>query len=104
MAAHTAVAQMSRVAQPVIDALRDGRKLPDAKLEALRQFTLSVVRKRGRVDTTDIERFLAAGYRKTNILDVVLGVGMKTLSNYTNHIADTPLDAAFAPHEWAKAS
>ncbi|MEE8525322.1 MAG: carboxymuconolactone decarboxylase family protein [Thermoanaerobaculia bacterium] len=104
MAAHTTIAQMSRVPQPVIDALRAGEELPDLKLEALRQFTLAVVHQRGRVDDSDIDRFLAAGYGEANILDVILGIGMKTLSNYTNHIADTPLDPAFAAQDWSPAS
>ncbi|MFI7115892.1 carboxymuconolactone decarboxylase family protein [Amycolatopsis sp. NPDC049868] len=38
----------------------------------------------------EVEEFLAAGYTERNVLDVILGVGMKTLSNYTNHIAHTP--------------
>ena len=46
--------------------------------------------------------FLNAGYTRTQVLEVVLGVGVKTLSNYTNHIADTPLDAAFAKAAWSK--
>ena len=32
----------------------------------------------------------------------VLGVGMKTLSNYTNHIAHTPLDPAWQEQEWTR--
>jgi len=49
----------------------------------------------------DIEAFLEAGYAKEQILEVILGVSMKTLSNYVNHIAQTPLDTAFAGKAWA---
>ena len=45
--------------------------------------------------------FLAAGYTQTAVLDVILAVSMKVLSNYTNHIVETPLDEAFAPHAWS---
>jgi len=48
--------------------------------------------------------FLAAGHDKQQMLEVVLGIGMKTLSNYANHIARTPLDKAFAPAAWSKAA
>ena len=48
--------------------------------------------------------FLEAGYTKQNILEVLLVIGMKTLSNYTNHIAETPLDTAFEPAKWQKAA
>jgi len=38
------------------------------------------------------------------VLEVVLGTGLKVISNYTNHIASTPVDAAFAPNAWTKAA
>ena len=101
------VAAHSTVAAPLlkgetIEALRDGERLPDDKLEALRSFTVRVVRERGWVDESAVEAFLAAGYEPANVLDVVTVVAMKTISNYTNHIADTPLDDAFADARWAK--
>jgi hypothetical protein len=44
-------------------------------------------------DTRDA--FFEAGYETREYLEVVVGVTLKTLSNYVNHAADTPLDAAF---------
>ena len=44
------------------------------------------------------------GSRATRLKEVVLGIGMKTLSNYTNHTADTPLDQAFGRAAWSKAA
>lgn len=52
----------------------------------------------------EIEAFLDAGYSRGQVLEVVLGVGVKTLSNYTNHLAGTPLDNAFEKAAWAKAA
>ncbi len=103
VAAHTGGARRARVPAPVIEALRAGAKLPDGKLEALRRFTIAVVGKRGRLDDDEVEAFREAGYTRANLLEVILGAGLKTLSNYTNHIAKTPLDRAFAPMEWRKA-
>ncbi len=100
--AHTAIALSQSVPQDVVDALREERPLPDTKLEALRQFTLSTVRNRGVVDNAEVEAFLSAGYSKANLLDVVLGVSHKVLSNYVNHFADTPVDDAFARFAWEK--
>ncbi|MCU0730440.1 MAG: hypothetical protein MUE84_02500 [Hyphomonas sp.] len=48
------------------------------------------------------EAFLAAGYTRRNLLEVVLGVGTKVLSNYTNHLVHTPLDPFMAGAEWSK--
>jgi len=48
-----------------------------------------------------LDAFLAAGYTKANVLEVILGTGLKVLSNYTNHVADTPLDQAFQAKAWS---
>ena len=101
MAAHTVVAQMQSVPAAVIEALRSDHPIADAKLEALRTFTTAVVRKRGELDAEDLDAFLDAGYSRAQILEVIAGVAMKTLSNYTNHIAETPLDNAFAAAAWS---
>ena len=104
MAAHSTIAQMVKMPAPIIEALRSGRTIPDKKLEALKQFVTIVVRNRGNVTEDEVEAFLDAGYTRAQMFDVLAGVGMKTLSNYTNHIADTPLDTAFQPKVWKKVS
>jgi len=96
VAAHSVIAKMQKVPGDVVEAARDGRPIVDSRLEALRRFTDAVVVSRGWPSDADTKAFLDAGYSKTQILEVVLGIGVKTLSNYTNHIADTPLDDAFA--------
>lgn len=84
-----------------IDALRGNSCLQDAKLNALVAFARAVVRERGWVQgSQELKDFYAAGYTPQNALEVLLGVSMKTLSNYTNHLTDTPLDAAFASEAW----
>ncbi len=100
MAAHSTIAGMQNVAEDVVGALRSGDPIADPKLEALRTFTQKVVHQRGRVADVDVQAFVDAGYARKQVLEVVLGVGMKTLSNYTNHLADTPLDDAFQPKAW----
>jgi len=84
----------------VLKALRSGNTLPNTKLEALRSFVVDVVRSRGRVSDHRIEEFLKAGYSRQNVLEVVFGVAMKTLSNYANHIAKTPVDTQFLSQAW----
>ncbi|TAN56589.1 MAG: carboxymuconolactone decarboxylase family protein [Rhodospirillales bacterium] len=104
IAAHSVIAGMQKVPADVIDAIRDNRPIPDRKLEALRRFTTAVVSSRGWPSQAETSAFLSAGYEKRQILEVVLGVGFKTLSNYTTHITHTPLDQAFAKAEWTKAA
>lgn len=101
MAAHTTISKMQKVPANIIEALRAGTSLADPKQEALRLFTAKVVEQRGFVDQGDLEAFLAAGYSKANILEVILGTGLKVLSNYTNHIAGTPVDGVFQADAWS---
>ena len=95
VAAHSAIASNQQVPADVIEALRAGTAIADPKLEALRRFTVAVVGKAGWVEE-DLGAFLGAGYEKSHVLDVLVGVGMKTMSNYTNHIAHTEIDEQFA--------
>ena len=88
----------------ITDALRNKTALPNAKLEALRDFTLSVVRDRGFLDDSKVQAFLDAGYSEQNILDVILGYSQKVMSNYTNHFANTPIDKPFQKFEWQAAA
>ena len=104
MAAHSVVASMQNVPGDVVGALRAGKPIADAKLEALRGFTASVTESRGWPAEDVTQEFIAAGYTKANALEVVLGVALKTISNYTNHLADTPLDDAFKSVAWEKAA
>jgi len=99
--AHSAIAKMQGVSNGDIENLRNATPLDDPRLEALRQFTLKMVRQRGLVDDKDVDAFLAAGFTKRNILDVVLGIGQKVMSNYTNHLAQTPVDDPFAGFAWS---
>ena len=98
--AHTGIAKSQGVSDDLVEALREARPLPDAKLEALRQFTLSVVRNRGVVPPSDTEPFFAAGYDQRTVLDILLGLAQKVMSNYVNHFAQTPVDPPFQQFDW----
>jgi AhpD family alkylhydroperoxidase len=100
MAAHSTEAGVVGMPAPILAALRSGTVLPGKKLEALRSFVIEVVRSRGRVSDERIEEFLAAGYSAQSVLEVVFGVAMKTLSNYVNHMAETPVDRQFSRQMW----
>lgn len=100
--AHTALAGKMNVDPALNEALRNEAPLNDAKREALRTFTLVVVRNRGHVSQADLDAFYAAGYGEQQVLEVILGVAQKVLSNYTNHIAQTPVDPAFEQLAWQR--
>ena len=100
VAVHSTMAKMTGVPEEVVSALRAGRPLPDTKLQALSAFTKLVVTTRARLSESQVRDFIAAGYSKAQVLEVITGVALKTISNYTNHLADTPLDDMFQPQRW----
>ncbi|MDA8745120.1 carboxymuconolactone decarboxylase family protein [Rubripirellula amarantea] len=100
MAAHTSIMQTAKVPDDVIEALRDGTSIDDPKLEALRVFAEKMNLQRGWIDESDIDQLLQAGYSKQTVFDVIVGTAFKVLSNYTNHIAQTPLDERFEKNVW----
>lgn len=102
MAAHTVLAGMDDVPEDVIETLRAGNEPADAKLAALVRFAKAVVADRGWISEDTQQDFLDNGYEPAHILDVITIVAMKTISNYTNHVAETPLDSAFEEHQWSK--
>lgn len=102
--AHTVIAQMQGVDDETIHSLRNNTPLADPRLEALRTFTLSVVRERGRVSAAAVSAFLAAGFTQQNVLEIVLGLAQKVMSNYVNHLANTPVDPMFAKQAWTPPS
>lgn len=101
VAAHSTIAKRMVKADPaIVDAIRNLQPLSDPKLDALANFTRNVVKNRGVVRGQAFDNFITAGYSRAQVLEVVLGVSFKTLSNYTNHIIDTPLDSAFQTEAW----
>ena len=100
MAGHSNLSRMAGVEADHIAAVRENRPIADAKLEALRSFAAKVTRQRGVVSEADIAAFKAAGYSNQSLLDVLVLAATKLISNYTNHIADTPLDAFMKGAEW----
>ena len=104
VSAHTAISGMQKVPDGIVQAIRAGTPIADRKLEALRRFTSAVVTSRGKPSHKEVTAFQQAGYSQDQALEVALGAGLKTIANYANNIAATPLDGAFAKVAWTKAA
>ncbi len=100
--AHTGIAKMMKVSEEISEALRNETPLPTPKLEALRSFTVQMFRGRGNVSDAQMQAFFDAGYGHRAVLDVILGMAQKTMSNYVNHVAQTPVDEVFKPLAWTR--
>ena len=101
VAAHTVVAGMQRVPADVVEALRSETAVPDSRFAALARFTREVVRARGWISDDELSAFLRAGFTNRQVVEVLMVIAQKTLSNYLNHIAHTPLDGAFNSAKWS---
>lgn len=90
---HTYLARSMKAPEQAITAVRESLPIDDPKLEALRQFTQAVIRERGFVGDAATARFMRAGFTQAQVLEVVLVIATKTISNYVNHIAHTPKES-----------
>ena len=98
--AHSVLADMSKMPAATVEELRNQTEISDARLNALRNFTLSVMQHRGWVPEADLDALVGAGYSESHVLEVLTIIAQKTISNYFNHIAQTPLDEMFAGRAW----
>jgi AhpD family alkylhydroperoxidase len=90
---HTYLSRAAGVPEDVIQALRNGAPIADARLQALRVFAETVVTTRGFAGDAAVDAFLAAGFTREQVLEVVAIIATKTLSNYTNHLTHTPKES-----------
>ena len=100
--AHTAIGHMMKVDAQLTEALRNSQAMPNEKLQALHDTTLKIVRNRGQLSPSDLESFYSVGYGEQQVLEILLGLAQKTISNYANHIANTPVDEPFQKFAWSK--
>ena len=100
--AHTSIANSMNVSSELTDALRNATAMPTKKLQALYDMTLNIVRNRGIVTEEELNTFFDAGYSNKHYLDILVGYAQKIMSNYTNHVANTEIDAPFQKFAWSK--
>lgn len=102
MAAHSMIAEkVSRVPADVLGALRSGASIADPRLAALSIFTSHMFTTRGQPTTASLKTFLGAGYKEEQVLEIVLALAVKTLSNYANHVNNPKVDDAFSAYAWS---
>jgi AhpD family alkylhydroperoxidase len=100
VAAHSTLASSAGLPPAVLSAARDGREIGDTKLDALKVATARLVRQRGWLSAAEKQAFVDAGRPLGQLLEVVAWVRMKTLTNYVNHIAETPVDPEWQKQAW----
>ncbi|MDX8398573.1 MAG: carboxymuconolactone decarboxylase family protein [Mariprofundaceae bacterium] len=101
VAAHSMLAdKVSNLPHEIITAIRDGKAIAEPKFFALNRFTSIMLNSRGWVEQSDTDKFLAAGFTQQHVLAITLAISVKVISNYSNHLFDTPLDEVFKAYQW----
>jgi uncharacterized peroxidase-related enzyme len=100
MAAHSTFAAGAGAGPELLASLRAGEPLADDRLEALRAFTVEVLRRDGHVSATPLDAFLADGFEPGCVLEVLEQIAFTTFANYVDNVAHVPIDEAFADQAW----
>ncbi len=97
LAAHTMVGKMSGFTDAQVMEIRHGRASFDAKLDALARLTQGIAQSRGHVDQALLQSFFAAGWTKENLVDTIVAIADKIVTNYLHSTTKIPLDFPAAP-------
>ena len=99
-AAHSMIAdKMSGVPHDTLQEIRSDNPISNEKFRALFALTQDLVKNLGQASQAKVQNFLNAGYSETQILNIILAISVKVLSNYTNHAFATELDDRFSAYK-----
>ncbi len=100
VAFHSFLALQAGLAHEDVEAIRSGRAPAEAKLGALSTLARTLIETRGRITEAEGQAFLAEGFGRDHLLEVVAIVAASTITNYTASITEPPLEPQFQPYIW----
>jgi AhpD family alkylhydroperoxidase len=100
VAFHTGLALQQGVSPEDVGAIREHRTPKDKRFAALSSLARTLIEKRGHATEQELDSFIAAGFTKEQVFEVIAIVAASTITNYAGTIADPPLDAPFQQHAW----
>jgi alkylhydroperoxidase family enzyme len=100
VALHTALALQQGVSSKETDAIRERRMPTDERFAALSTLARTLIEKRGHPSDQELDSFIAAGFTKEQILEVIAIVAASTITNYAGTIANPPLEDPFRQYAW----
>lgn len=101
--AHSFAADQMKTDKAIVEAIRNGQQVPDAKIDALVNFTRAVVRQRGKLSDETVQTFLDAGFTKEQVFEIITIAAYKTITNYTSAIAGTKPNEGLSAYAWSPA-
>jgi alkylhydroperoxidase family enzyme len=100
VAFHTTLALQQGIDSEETSAIREGHLPRDKRFAALSNLAKTLIEKRGHLSEQELDSFIAAGFTKEQVLEVIAIVAASTITNYTGTIANPPLEDAFLEHAW----
>ncbi|QNI30640.1 carboxymuconolactone decarboxylase family protein [Alloacidobacterium dinghuense] len=100
VAFHTALALQQGISSEETTAIRERRLPTNKRFAALSALAKGLIEKRGHLSEEELDSFIAAGFTKEQILEVIAIVAASTITNYTGTIANPPLEDPFRQHAW----
>lgn len=97
LAAHTALGKLNGFSEAQILEIRAGSLAADVKLDALARLTRSIAVNRGQADEALVDAFFGAGWTAENLVDVIVTIGDKMITNYLHAVTKVPVDFPAAP-------
>jgi len=97
LAAHTVIGKMSGFTDEQILEIRSGKASFDAKFDALTKLVRNIAINRGHADQALVDAFFAAGWSTANLVDAIIVIGDKTVTNYLHATTRVPVDFPAAP-------
>ena len=97
LAAHTMLGKMNGFTEAQIIEIRGGTAAFDPKLDALARLVRSIAANHGKPDAALLDAFFAAGWTKENLVDAIMVIGDKIISNYLHSTTEVPVDFPAAP-------
>jgi alkylhydroperoxidase family enzyme len=100
VAFHTTLALQQGIDSEETSAIREGRLPEDKRFAALSKLAKALIEKRGHLNEQELDAFIAAGFSKEQVLEVIAIVAASTITNYTGTISNPPLEDVFQEHAW----
>jgi uncharacterized peroxidase-related enzyme len=96
LAAHTGLARKNGFSDEDIREIRRGTAVFNDKFDALARLTASIVNNKGRAEKGSVEAFFSVGYTEANLVDLIIAIGDRIISNYLHNLTGFEIDFPLA--------
>src|SRR5580692_6536175 len=100
VAFHTALALQQGISSEETSAIRERRLPADKRFAALSNLARTLIERRGHLSDQELDSFIAAGFTREHVLEVIAPVAASTITNYAGTIANPPLEDPFSHYAW----